>query len=59
MVCKTSTCELSHSSIIQIASYLFLLVFSIALAGIGFFARSIHIAQIDNQQSGGVVTIRV
>jgi hypothetical protein len=33
-VCETPTCELNHSSAIQIASTSFLLVFLIALAGI-------------------------
>jgi hypothetical protein len=53
------TCELIHSSTIHTASSSFLLVFLIVLAVISLLGRSICVAQIDNQQSGGVVTVRV
>jgi hypothetical protein len=39
MVCKTPTCEINHSSAIQIASSSFLLVFSIVLVGISLLGE--------------------
>jgi hypothetical protein len=39
MVCEIPTCELNHSSTIHIASSSFLLVFSVALAGISLFGK--------------------
>jgi hypothetical protein len=39
VVCETPTCELNHSSVIQIAFTLFLLVFSIMLAGISLLGE--------------------
>jgi hypothetical protein len=59
MACETPTCELNHSSAIQVASTSFLLVFSIALQGLAFLVWSIHVTQIDKQWSSGVVTARV
>jgi hypothetical protein len=60
MVCETLTCELNLSSTIQIASTSFLLVFSIALAGISLLGEvNSCVARIDNQRSSGVVTVRV
>jgi hypothetical protein len=45
MVCKTTTCELNHSSAIQIVSSSFLFVFLIALVGISLLGEvnSCHI----------------
>jgi hypothetical protein len=39
MVCETPTCELNHSSTIQIESTMSLLVFPIALAGISLLGE--------------------
>jgi hypothetical protein len=39
MVCETPTCELNHSSAIQIISTSFLLVFSIAFTGISLLGE--------------------
>jgi hypothetical protein len=39
MVCETPTCELNHSSVLQIASSSFLLVFLVALAGISLLGE--------------------
>ena len=43
---------------IQIASSLFLLVFSVALAGISLLGEVIRVRTGDNQRSGGVVIAR-
>jgi hypothetical protein len=60
MVCKTTTCEFNHSSVIQIASSLIVLMLSIAHAGISLLGEvNSCIARIDNQQSSGVVIARV
>jgi hypothetical protein len=60
MVCKTPTCELNHSSTIQIASASFLLVFSIVLARISLLGEvNSCVTQIDSQRSSGVVAARV
>jgi hypothetical protein len=60
MVCETPTCELNLSSVIQIASTLVLLVFSIVLAGISLLGGvNSCVARIDNQRSNGVVIARV